>query len=382
MKKYLKKNDMKKKIIFICNNFDFFFNTRFQLANEIAKKLNIKVYCLTNLKNSKNIKIKNVNFINFDIDNNSLSFFKEVKTFISFYKFIIKDKDSIYHFVSLKPIIYGLIISKLFRLKKTVFSFSGLGYFFNTKYNSVLTNFFKFILKTTINKNQKFVFHNRNDYELIKKFSEKLSNKMIKVTYGSGVDLKLFKKIKKEKFINKKIIFIGRILYDKGIFDLLNAIEILNNKRNDFKFYIMGNFDEKNPSGINKNFFLNKIKKIKNIKYIGYKKKVHKEIYKYSSVILPSHHEGAPKTILESAAAGRLIFASNIPGCKTLIRNNIDGILFKKNNPKDLAKKINKTFENVKKINILRNNAQLKAKKYFSIENVIEDHKKIYLSLR
>ena len=103
-------------------------------------------------------------------------------------------------------------------------------------------------------------------------------------------------------------------------------------------------------------------------------------IYDYSTVVVPSHHEGGPKIILEASASGRLIFASNIPGCKNLIKNNIDGILFKKSDPSDLAKKIIRTFKSTNKINTLRKNATIKAHKLFSIEKVVEAHKRLYLT--
>ena len=290
-------------------------------------------------------------------------------------------KNNIYHFITIKPIIYGLIISKFLNLKKTVFSFSGLGFFFNTNKTNFYSKIFNFILKNTINKNQRFIFHNKKDFLTIRKISKELKKNISEITFGSGIDLKLYKnKIKKYK-TNKKILFIGRILYNKGVFDLINAIKILNLKNNHFDFFIMGDFDEGNPSGIKKRDFFKNIKNVKNIKYLKYNKNIKKFIYNYSSVVVPSHHEGGPKIILEASASGRLIFASNIPGCRNLIKNNINGILFEKSDPRDLAKKIIQTFKNTNKIKILRKNAMIKAHKFFSIEKVVEAHKRIYLTL-
>ena len=73
---------MNNKIIYICNNFNFFLNTRFYLANRIGKDLKFQIYCLTNLPKKKFKKIKNVNFIHLEIDNSSLNIFKELKTFL------------------------------------------------------------------------------------------------------------------------------------------------------------------------------------------------------------------------------------------------------------------------------------------------------------
>lgn len=371
---------MDKKIVYICNNFNFFLNTRLHLVCKIGKDLKSQIFCLTKLPKRKKNKIKNVNFLNLEIDSTSLSILKELRTFINLYNLIKNEKNNIYHFITIKPIIYGLIISKLLNLKKTVFSFSGLGFFFNTNKTNIYTIIFNFILKNTINKNQRFIFHNKKDFLTIRKVSKELKKNISEITFGSGVNLKLYKKKIKKYTTNKKILFIGRILYNKGVFDLINAIKILNLKNYHFDFFIIGDFDERNPSGIKKKDFFENIKNIKNIKYLKYNKNINNFIYDYSTVVVPSHHEGGPKIILEASASGRLIFASNIPGCKNLIKNNINGILFKKSDPSDLAKKIIRTFKSTNKINTLRKNATIKAHKLFSIEKVVEAHKRLYLT--
>ena len=372
---------MDKKIVYVCNNFNFFLNTRLYLASKIGKDLKSQIFCLTKITKGKKNKIKNVNFLNLEIDSVSLNIFKEIRTFLCLYNLIRKEKNNIYHFITIKPVIYGLIISKILNLKKTVFSFSGLGFFFNTKKTNFYSIILNYILKNTINKNQRFIFHNKEDFLTISKISKELKKNISEITFGSGINLKLYKKKIKKNTINKKILFVGRILYNKGVFDLINAIKILNLKNNHFHFYIMGDFDERNPSGIKRKDFFENIKNIKNIKYLNYNKNINTFIQDYSTIVVPSHHEGGPKIILEASASGRLIFASNIAGCRNLIKNNINGILFKKSNPSDLAKKIILTFKNSHKMKILRKNAMIKAHKLFSIEKVIEAHKRLYLTL-
>lgn len=374
-------NFMNNKVIYICNNLNFFLNTRFNLASKIGKDLKSQIYCLTNLPKKKSKKIKNINFVHLEINNSSLNIFTELKTFLSLYNFIKDKKKNTFHFITIKLIIYGLIISNFLCLKKTVFSFSGLGYFFNTKRNNIYYQIFRIILKIFINHKQRFIFHNKQDFLTISRITNKLKKRNTEITFGSGVNLKLYKKEINNLNINFKILYVGRILYNKGVFDLIDAIKILNTSKNRFKFFIMGDFDEKNPSGIKKIDFFKSIKNIKNINYLSYNKNISSFIYKYSSVIIPSHHEGAPKIILEASASGRLIFASDIAGCRNLIKNNTNGILFKKSDPNNLAKNITKTFKNKKKIELMRKKALIKARKSFSIEKVIEAHKRVYSSL-
>ena len=95
---------------------------------------------------------------------------------------------------------------------------------------------------------------------------------------------------------------------------------------------------------------------------------------------LPSYSEGLSKTLLEASASGIPIIASNIPGSLFVVRNHKTGILFKKGDIFDLAKKINYLALNKKLRTRLSKNIRNLANNYFKIEKVLDKHKKIYES--
>ena len=136
---------------------------------------------------------------------------------------------------------------------------------------------------------------------------------------------------------------------EKGINEFLISTKLLSKKYPDWKFYIAGTLNyKKNQKNIIKD------EKIKNIKFLGYHKKIYKLFNESSIVCLPSYREGFPKSLIEASGSGCAIVTTNVPGCRDAIINNFNGYLCK---PRDIAslsskldiiisdKKIRNTFE-------------------------------------
>ena len=143
---------------------------------------------------------------------------------------------------------------------------------------------------------------------------------------GSGVDTKRFclKALPERKIV----LFIGRLLYDKGIVELLHAAEIIQDKYPDkLEIRVLGKFETEANLGISKELIdLYDNRGI--VKYLGTTDHVCKEIEKVSAVILPSYREGTSRSLLEAASMGRPLLASDVPGCNNIVREGKNGWLF------------------------------------------------------
>ena len=160
----------------------------------------------------------------------------------------------ILHIFTLKSLIIYLISSIFTKKKYTVIaSVTGLGYLFaNTKF----ANFLKFILRqfisSRINSQVDVIIFQNKDNE--SKFVEYTKFKNgVEVIEGSGLQTKLI--TKKESFNKKlKIIFVGRLLKEKGIFEYIDIINQLSNHE-DLEFYIAGSRDPGNRSSLTEKDF-------------------------------------------------------------------------------------------------------------------------------
>ena len=121
-----------------------------------------------------------------------------------------------------------------------------------------------------------------------------------------------------------------------------------------------------------------RLKKNKNIKFLGYVKNIEYLFNKASIVCLPSYREGFPKSLIEASASGCAIVCTNVPGCRDAIINNFTGLLVKPKSSKALKNAILRLSRNKKKLIQMSKNSRKNAIKKFNIDFVVDKHLKIY----
>ena len=274
----------------------------------------------------------------------------EIITIFHLLYLYIKYKPDLVHHFTIKPCIYGGIISRLLGIKNTINHITGLGPSFYSnrikiKYiNKILKPFYKFAFNNYKN-NIVNIFHNNSDKNtFIKKSITKKEN--TKTIEGSGVDIDYYKNEFSGSFNKEiKILFPARIIKEKGIIELINACNDLWNSNYSFSLIIAGIVDKQNRSYL-KNKHFEFIKNNTNIKFLG-KCSNMRDIYKtIDIVILPSWREGLSKSLLESAAMSLPIITTNVPGCNDIITNEYSGLLVPVRDKEKLKSAIKKYLHN------------------------------------
>tara|TARA_X000000950_G_scaffold288180_1_gene403744 strand:- start:1013 stop:2122 length:1110 start_codon:yes stop_codon:yes gene_type:complete len=367
---------MKNRILFVVNDINFFESHRIEIANE-AYLRGHDIYILSNKKIDSKNKYK-FNYKKYYIIRKNKNILFEFFTFISLLITIFKIKPNIIHLITIKPIIYGGIISRIFKIKKIIFSFTGLGYLFiNDRNRNKTLNFFlfKLILRIALNsKNSISLFQNSDDKNTISKLT-KLNTSYL-IIPGSGVDLSKFI-YKKETHEKNTIVMVSRLLRDKGVMEYISAANLLKNKFLNLRFYLVGDIDLNNPTSLNNDEIL-QYKETSNVIFLGYRNDINK-IYENSNiVVLPSYREGFPKSLIEGAACGRAIVTTNVPGCRDAIIDGETGILVEPKNSDELASAIEHLLKNKKKRLEMGIKSRKLAEKNYDINNVVEQHMKIY----
>lgn len=189
---------------------------------------------------------------------------------------------------------------------------------------------------------------------------------------GLGIDVNFISKINSKKEFKSDAIFLGRLVYSKGIFDLIKILKKITNKYPNFKLNIIG----EGKINVKKNF-LSKIKKSnleKNINLLGYLDDKNKyEFMKSSKIfIFPSYEEGFSISILEALACGLSVIAWKLPVYKTIYKDNINQIPI--GNYELFAKKIETL------INFQKQNYHINLTNKYSWEKIAKNEKKIIFS--
>ena len=373
---------MKNKIIFLVNVDSFFVSHRLLIAKQLMLD-GYDVHIATQFTRYKKMLLK-MGFKAHDIsfNENSVNLLKAILPIFQIFLLIRKIKPTIFHLISLKPIIFGGFVSFISPINTLVISITGLGSMFLKKgifykiREYIFNLFYRIIF---LFPNLKVILQNKSDLNyLIKK--AKLKKNKTEIIRGSGIDLKSlkFSEIPKNVPI---IIMAGRIIADKGVFEYIKSIQYLKKYNFKGKFYLIGDTDYKNPSAIKKST-INYWHKKKIITYIKYQKKISPFLKKSTIVVLPSYREGFPKILMEAAACGRPVVATNVPGCKDAVIKNITGILVPPRNHVLLAKAIKNLCNNRKKLETIGKSARKHALKNFDVNHVVSKHLYIYKSLQ
>ena len=185
---------------------------------------------------------------------------------------------------------------------------------------------------------QRVFFQNEANKEFM------VSSGVVKSPYtvlpGSGVNLDRHCCEEYPKTEDPLIIsYIGRIMRDKGTDELLEAAKTIKKTHKDVRFRLIGFFDD-DYKGI--------IKKAESdgiIEYIPQQQDIHPWMRDSHAIIMPSYHEGMSNVLLEAAATGRPVLASNIPGCRETFDEEVSGIGFEPQDSMDMARAIEMFIE-------------------------------------
>jgi glycosyltransferase involved in cell wall biosynthesis len=187
------------------------------------------------------------------------------------------------------------------------------------------------------------IFQNPEDMK------EFVSRKIIKksqayMVRGSGVDINKF--VPTDEMSGVPIVVLpSRLIKEKGAFEFVQAARMLKERNVSARFVLVGQIDYENPSAISEKQIISWVEEGV-VEWWGWRSDM-VSIYQSSKIVcLPTYYrEGTPKTLIEAAACGRAIIASNIPGCREIVRNNQNGILIKPSNVKQLADAIQALLE-------------------------------------
>ncbi|QQQ30507.1 glycosyltransferase family 4 protein [Chryseobacterium indoltheticum] len=357
----------------------FFISHRLCIAQQACKQgWNVYVACEDTGRSSE-IKVDGINFINFKFSRSGINPIKEIKTLRQFYKIYKTVNPDVVHHITLKPVTYGSIISKLLNIKGVVNAVSGLGYNFTGDRQGIIQKMMISLMRFGFNRsNVTVIFQNADDQKALKDLNIISDNNSIVRIKGSGVDLNQFSESPFPSFDRIKVLLPIRMLWDKGVKELREASELLKDKyKNKLQIILSGLADEDNKAGVPASY-LNDWQDKDFVLWVGYQKNM-VQIYQDSHiVILPSYREGMPKTLIEACAVGRPIITTDAIGCRECVDEGVNGFKVPVYSIKELADAIEKLLLHPDLIKTMGRESRLKAEKEFDVNQVIEKHLKIY----
>lgn len=369
---------MHSKILYIVNVDWFFISHRLPIAIE-AKNHGYDVHIACAVTDCSDY-LKGLGFVihELPLSRSGVDVFSELKLIYIIYNLIRKVSPEILHMITIKPVLYGGLISRFFSVKKRIASISGLGYVFISQ--NIRARFLKFFIvkfyRMGLSKNNAFViFQNNSDQELFLK-EKIISKKQAFLIRGSGVNLLDYKYYPEPKG-KPVVMFLARLLKDKGLVEFLESARLLKSKDIDARFVLVGDIDLHNPNSITKEELSLYIKD-GTVEAWGHSKHVQEIIPKSNIMVLPSYREGLPKSLIEAAACGRAVITTDVPGCRDAIEKDVTGLLVEPKNVKSLADAIFLLLHNDELREQFGLAGRKLAEQHFDIKDVVNKHMDIY----
>jgi glycosyltransferase involved in cell wall biosynthesis len=250
-------------------------------------------------------------------------------------------QPDIYLGYTIKPNVYGSMAAHKMGVP-TVNNIAGLGTVFIS--DGIVARIAKTLYRVALGRAGMVFFQNPDDRQLFTT-SGIVKHDRHDLLPGSGVDLLRFSFSPLPVLPERdtlRFLLIGRMLWDKGVGEYVEAARQIRKTRPDIQFCLLGGIDNDNPSAISKEQIDRWVAK-GHVDYLGYSDDVPGEILKSDGIVLPSAYpEGTPRTLLEAASMGRPLITTDAPGCRSTVDDGITGYLCALRDTADLQNKIEK----------------------------------------
>ncbi len=302
-----------KKVLILANSSGGLYDFRNELVLELLKTNKVYVSVPDEVAVDK-LQAEGCEIIHTDINRRGMNPVQDLGLFKSYWKLLKEIKPDIVLTYTIKPNIYGGFCCRLQRVPYIV-NITGLGTTFER--GGMLKKMVVTMYQQALKKADCVFFQNERNKQIFEENG--IYGKKSKRVNGSGVNIdkyvyEVYPRREKPRFL-----FVGRLMKEKGIEEYLYCAKKYAKRA---EFDIIGYCEEAYEEEVNR------LQQEDIVRFHGFQKDV-KSYYKdCDAVVIASYHEGMSNVLLEAAATGRPVLATNIPGCKEAVEDNMTGLLF------------------------------------------------------
>lgn len=357
--------------------------------NETSVASGMEVHCVSTFGSKQNeVKQQGVHYHNINIDRN-INPISNMNSILKMVKLFKQTKPDIVHVHTPIAAVLGRIAAKLAGVPTIIYTAHGF-YFhegMSLKAYKFYFNIEKFIGKYFTD----YIFtQSEEDYHTAVKnnfLKKSKQNNYLHISNGIDIDNQFnFELINKDNLTNLKkelkieaddivVTFIGRLVKEKGILDLLDSYNKLSS--NNIKYIIIGDLPEGERDNETQEM-LKKYKKEKNIIFAGQISNINEYLALSDIYCLPSYREGMPRSIIEAMAMKNAIIATNIRGSREEVIDNENGFLVPLKASMYIANKIEELANDKNKLKKFKEASFMRAKNNYNEADVVKKQLEIF----
>lgn len=315
------------KLVYVVNEASFFHSHRLPLAQEaLARGDEVVVACGEGTGEAR-LNAAGIRCRSFPLSRSGFNPLEELRSFVALWRIYREERPDLVHHVTIKPVLYGTPVARWSGVPAVVNAIPGLGFVFIRRgLVARLRRVFVFLMYRLAlsHPNMRVVFQNVDDMQTFID-SGVVDRRLVTLIRGSGVDLDEFRYLA-EPPPPMTFLLVGRMLRHKGVLEFVEAAREVKRTHPEWSFQLLGDVDPGNPASLTPDQLRDWAQE-GIVEWLGQRDDVADKMADAHVVVLPSYREGLPKTLLEAAASGRAMIASDIAGCREVVRSEVTGLL-------------------------------------------------------
>ena len=267
-----------------------------------------------------------------EIDSKGLSPVRDLRLAARYYSILKALRPVAFLGWTIKPNVYGSLAAHALGIP-VINNISGLGTAFIKI--GLVTRVVRLLYRAALARSATVFFQNRHDRDLF------VAQRLVReartaLLPGSGIDLAQFVPEPAGEGAPLVLLMVARLLRDKGVVEFADAARIVRASRPDVEFHLLGFLDVQNRTAINR-ATVQRWEQEGTMRYLGEAADVRPHLVRAAAVVLPSYREGMPRSLLEAAAMGLPLIATDVPGCTEIARAGENAFLCTVRDARSLA---------------------------------------------
>jgi glycosyltransferase involved in cell wall biosynthesis len=362
---------------------DWFFCSHFLDRAVAAKAAGYDVGVMTHVTaHADAIRARGIRVLPWSLDRGSLDPRREVRALTEVLRALRAERPDILHNIAIKPVVYGALAARLAGVETVVNAPVGMGYVFasHDQRARLLRRPLRAALARLLRpKHGKVIFENSDDLKEAIGFGAIVANDAVLIR-GAGIDLDAFAPAPDPEGV-PVVTLTARMLWDKGVAEFVGAARRLKQEGVAARFLLVGAPDALNRAAIPQ-ATLDSWQAEGVVECLGFRSDVAAVLAESHVVCLPSYREGLPKSLLEALAAGKPVVTTDVPGCREVVADGINGFLVPARSIAPLADALRKLIADAGLRQRMGAAGRRRAETEFSTQRVTAETLAVYTALK
>ena len=375
--------DLSARILFVVNHAGFFLSHRLPIA-KAAQRAGYDVIVVTpKSRHVPRIQAAGLEWAPLRLSRSGTRPWTEAMTFASLFSIYRRLKPDLVHHVTSKPVLYGTPMARLAGVRAVVNAISGMGSNFSHDLggSGALRTLLAVGYRTSLrHRNMRVIFQNQSHEREFVRRGWVRSDQSVLIR-GAGVDTDVFAPAAVAPEGVPLVVLVSRMLHHKGIDEFVGAAQRLRSEGVNARFALVGDPDPDNADSVSEQQ-LRAWQDEGAVEYWGRREDIPDVLRQAVIACLPTHlPEGVPKSLIEAAACGLPIVTTDIPGCRELVSDGVNGVIVPFGEVQPLAAALRTLLDDPALRARMGAAGRAQVLEHYSLPRVVDAHLAVYREL-